>query len=112
MRAGKLNRRITLTAPLSVRQPSGHVVQQWNPVATVFAAIEETGGREPLRDGVMDARVDARVTIRWRQGVTAEMRLSIGAVMYLIHAVYDPDQRRQQLVLLTERVDGANLGSP
>lgn len=71
-------------------------------VATVWGSIEPLRGDERLRAMRLEARVTHRVVIRFRTGVTGDMRLVLGARVFNIRAVLDPGERHRALELLCE----------
>ena len=101
-RIGRLRHRVLLQAPAGAADGGGGTVAAWSDVATVWAAIAPLTGRERVQAEQVAARASHRVTIRWRAGVTAAMRLSMGARAFAIRAVLDPDGRRRWLELACE----------
>lgn len=101
--AGKLRHRVTIQKPVETQDDeSGAVDVVWHDVATVWAAIEPLSAREFIAAQAEDSRISARVTIRYRQDVTAKMRLFHAAkgVYYDIHGVLaDKDSGLEYLTL-------------
>ena len=84
LQAGKLNKRVRieyLTSPLDshgdpLRGEQGELLAQvWTPLATVWAAIEPLSAREFMQSASEQSQVVARIQIRYRDDVTAAMRL-------------------------------------
>lgn len=71
-------------------------------LATVWGRIEPLRGDERVRALRLEARVTHRIVIRFRSGVTSDMRLVFGARHFNIRAVLDPGERRRALELLCE----------
>ena len=71
-------------------------------VATVWGRIAPLRGRERLRAGQLDARHSHRITIRYRDDVTAAQRIRSGTRIFNIRAVTDRDERGRWLDLLCE----------
>jgi SPP1 family predicted phage head-tail adaptor len=61
-------------------------------------------GEERVRGGRPEQAVTHRITLRYRDGVTAAMRLSRGLRRFDIRAAGDPDGLRRDLVCLVEEV--------
>lgn len=59
-----------------IQDPStGQVARSWEEVATVWAAIEPLSAKEFIQSQAVQSQVSARITIRYRTGVDASMRL-------------------------------------
>ena len=104
----RLRQRITLEQPVQVRDAvSGAYVTTW----TAFASDEPAevvplSGKEFLQSQSLQAQVDTRATIRWRPGVTAQMRALHDGSIYAITAVLpDPSARRWLTLLLSRGVN-------
>lgn len=96
---GRLRRRVTLEAPADVVDEIGGLTRGWVAVATLWAQIETPRGDTRVAGDRLEQALARRVTLRWRDGVTAEMRLRYGARLFAIKAVRDPDERRMTLTL-------------
>ena len=97
--AGALRRRVTLLAPDDVADDIGGVARGWRVVATVWAQIETPRGATRLQGDRLEQALLRRVTLRWRDDVNGETRLRLGARMFVIRAVRDPDESRRRLEL-------------
>lgn len=82
------------------RTPSGASAATWSDLATVWMSIEPLRGRELFAAQEHFAEVTARIRIRYRDDVTAEMRVSHEGVIYAIGAVIDPELRHRELELM------------
>ncbi|MFN3482260.1 phage head closure protein [Rhabdaerophilum calidifontis] len=101
--AGGLRRhRIVVEAPAEIPDALGGARPGWAVLATLWARIEATGGREPVEAGRAEGRTETRITLRHRPGIDPRMRFRLGARIFLIRAVFDPDGRRRDLVCLCE----------
>ncbi len=99
LRAGQLDRRITLQRPVPTRDSYGAELVAWQDLATVWAKVEPMGGDEGFRADQPTARQVTRFTIRYRAGVAPAMRVLYGGETYDIDDVSEPE-RRVSLVLL------------
>lgn len=111
MQAGKLRHRVTLQefvigspAVNAIGEPAG----AWAEWATVYAAVEPMAGRELLAAQQISAETTGRIRIRYREGVTEEMRVVFGSLIYDITGILDPEERHIELVLYTKQ--GVNDG--
>ena len=75
MEAGRLNKRITIQRQEKVRKPSGQVVGEWKSVCTVWAEVNCTDSKAVDSNGAIQHEGLYRFYIRWRRGITAEMRV-------------------------------------
>ncbi len=80
----------------------GQSVGEWATVATVWASVRHTSGLEAIRAGAPVSTVRASVRIRWREGVTAAMRLRVAGQAFDIKAVLPDLARREFLDLVCE----------
>lgn len=103
-RAGRLSRRVTLEAPVDAPDDIGGAARGWSAVATVWAEIETPRGALRLAADRAEPVSLHRVTLRWRDGVCAQMRLRFGARLFAIVCVRDPDESRRRLVLECEEI--------
>lgn len=100
--AGRLRHRITIERPDRQRDPlTGEWIAVWTPVwESVPAAIEPLSAREFIAAQAVQSEVTARIVIRYREGVTAAMRIVHNGQIYNIHGVLpDPDSGRSYLTL-------------
>ncbi len=104
--AGQLRHRLVLQA----RNPAGdggggQVGDPWAApvtVATVWGDIMPLSGSERLRAMKLESRVTHRIAIRFRLGLTGDMRFVFGARTFNIRAVVDVGERHRMLELLCE----------
>jgi SPP1 family predicted phage head-tail adaptor len=99
---GAMRRRLALQAPVEVPDLAGGVARSWADVATLWAAVEPLASAPVVLGDAPTSRTTHRVTLRWRSGVAAGMRLAEGARIFSIRTAFDPDERRRRLVLLVE----------
>ncbi len=104
--AGTLRHRLVLQA----RTPSadgggGDLGDPWaSPVtvATLWGNLQPLNGDERLRAMKLESHVTHRIAVRYRAGVTTDMRIVFGARTFNIRAVIDVGERRRRLELLCE----------
>ena len=75
MEAGRLNKRITIQRREKTRNPSGQTVGEWKDVCTVWAEVNCTDSKVVDANGAIQHEGLYRFYIRWRPGITAEMRV-------------------------------------
>jgi len=82
----------------------GGVIRTYAAGPQVWGAIELLRGDERVRADRSEQAVTHRVTLRYRDGVTAAMRLVRGLRRFAIRSAADPDGRRRELVCLVEEI--------
>lgn len=84
-----LDRRITIEARTTAPSATGHPVETWTVLETVWAAKEDLGGTEGYRSQQIAAVASTRFTIRWRGDVTPENRVKWNGRTYEIAQVLE-----------------------
>lgn len=100
---GDLKHRVTIEAPARTGDGGGGFAEDWQPLddtPDVYAAIEQLSGSERLSLSQLGAVVTHRVKIRYRDDVTAKMRLVKGTAVYKIISVTDVSGAQRDLELL------------
>jgi SPP1 family predicted phage head-tail adaptor len=117
LRAGALNRRITLQSRSTGQDTSGGQLLTWTDVATVWAQVEPLNGRELLAAQAVQSSVSHQITIRYQiqfadPKVMAKMRAKLvkdSVTRYFnIHAARDEGELRQVIIMDAE--EGLNAG--
>ncbi|QRX82248.1 phage head closure protein [Glaciimonas sp. PAMC28666] len=101
MLAGRLTRRITLQSPPTGQDESGNPLTGWTDIATVWASIVDLSGREYIAAAAVQNAVQTKITIRYRQGIVASMRVVHGENIYNVEAILG--QGRKALLLMCSR---------
>ncbi|WP_110685079.1 phage head closure protein [Salinicola aestuarinus] len=110
MQAGKLRHRVQLQKKDQRQDPySGEMLDDWQTTATVWASVEPLSVREFIAAGAERAAVTTRIVIRYRAGVTAQMRIVHRDRIYNIQGV-QPDPRSGREYLTLPCVEGVNDG--
>jgi len=102
--ASRLNKRITiLRKPLPEDQDdSGQPLDDWIPVATVWAAIEPLRGREFFAAQAVNAEVTTRIRIRYRSDVDRKMIARHKDAEFEILYTINPEFRNVELQLMSK----------
>jgi SPP1 family predicted phage head-tail adaptor len=101
--AGKLRHRVTIEAPSEGQDAYGEPASTWTPVTQVWASREDLTGREAYAAQQVRAEVTTRFGMRFRDGITAKMRLLSDGIAYNVASVADPDGRKRTLVVMAAR---------
>lgn len=111
--AGKLRHRIQLQAKVETRNAqSGARAWTWSTIAngTVWAAIEPVSVSDFTAAAAIQSKVVARIIIRHRADVNAQMRVLHGSKIYNIEGVLpDKDSMLEYITLACS--EGVNQGA-
>lgn len=110
MQAGKLRHRVTLQRYEETRDDMGAVIETWVDVATVWAAVEPLSVREFISAQAGQSEISARITIRYRPGIDATMRVLHRDQIYNIKGPPLPDPRSGREYLTLAVAAGVNDG--
>ena len=103
MNAGEMNRRIIFQQNEGTRNELNEIIPNWVEHKTVWANVQETGGREIYQAQKVNAETTAVFKIRWRR-INTKMRIIHDNRTVEILFVADPDGRRDQLNIATKEV--------
>lgn len=107
MRAGQLDRRITIETPTGTQDTFGEFTETWATFATEWAQYEPLKGREQLDAMQVNADLQARFRIRYRSDITTKMRIvNDDSLTYGIEAITQIG-RREGLEILARVATGA-----
>jgi SPP1 family predicted phage head-tail adaptor len=101
---GARGRRFVLELPLESPDGFGGIIRTYQPGPQLWGAIEMLDQSERVAADRPEAVATHRVTLAFRDGITAAMRLSCGPRRFRIKAASDPDGRRRDLVCLVEEI--------
>jgi SPP1 family predicted phage head-tail adaptor len=99
MRAGRLDRRVTIQSRTLTRNDYGEQIETWADDDTVWGERFDLRGREFFTARQVSADVTTRFRLRYRTGLTVLHRLVCEDVTYDIHQVSEIG-RRQGLEIL------------
>lgn len=101
MRAGDLRHLVTLQSSVKVQNPTtGSITESWESAGEVYASIAPLSAREFIAAQAVQSKVSTRITIRYRSGVTATMRVVYAERTYRIEGVLpDVKSGREWLTL-------------
>lgn len=102
MRAGELDRRITIASFTESQNAYGEPVKTWNTLATVWANVKPASGREFFNSNQRVAEVDTIFKIRYRDDVTPQMRVLYNGSIYDIKSILEIGGREEGLQILAQ----------
>lgn len=104
MRAGALDQRIVIERLVEGYDELGQPINDWLPIVTTWAAVEPLVGREYIAAGALLSEVTARISLRYRPGITAADRVIHDGKVYGITSVADVHSSRRELHLMCKAV--------
>jgi SPP1 family predicted phage head-tail adaptor len=107
VRAGDLNRRITLQQPVEATDAEGAITVTYTTLRTVWAAIDALTGNEVFLAGQIEAMRPVTITIRYQSDVSPRLRIAYGSRVFQIRSVRDVEEKHRELELLCEELDVA-----
>lgn len=105
MNASDLSTRIEVLRRERTTDESGATVHQWQAHWKLWANVRHTSGAEYIRSGLTAASIKASVRIRFKAGITPDMRVRAGGRLYRIEAVLPDLQRHEYIDLICESLD-------
>lgn len=105
LRAGVLNKRVTLQTVGTSADGRGGVSETWSDTVTLWAHVEELSGSETFEAQQIASNLTHRVTLRYRTSVTPQQRLKYGTRILKIQSIRNPDQRNEMLELFCSEED-------
>lgn len=105
MRAGELDRRITIERAVVTTDPFGGEQRAWAPLHTVWAQALPISDGERWRAGEVAAQVTHRFRIRWGAGVEPTDRIRYDGKVYEIVGVKEIGRRVGQEITAAARAD-------
>ena len=98
MRAGKLRHRLIIESPQRASDGAGGAVVTWTQVASIWAHVTPVSARELRSAGQRAEKLTHRITLRYRSGINATMRLVGEGRVFNIDAIINEDERDHWLV--------------
>ncbi len=99
---GEFRHRLNMQAADEIEDGAGGVTRTWEPLGDVWAAIEPLSLDDAVVSDKRLGQLTHRVTLRYRADITLAHRFVLGARVFCIRAVRDPDERGRLLECLVE----------
>jgi SPP1 family predicted phage head-tail adaptor len=99
MNPGKLNKRILLQRCVETEDGFGGGATSWVDVAYAWASIEPLEGREYYQAQQINSAITHKVRIRYRDGITPDMRFVYNGRTFHIDSVVNEREERRFLVI-------------
>ena len=104
MRAGQMNKRVTLQIKSVTIDGLGTEVITWTDHATVWASVEPVTGREYYLAQQQATSISTKIGIRYRRGITGGWRVKYGNRIFDIQAPINVGEKNKELILLCEEL--------
>ncbi|WP_256846916.1 phage head closure protein [Paenibacillus sp. Pae108] len=101
---GKLRHKITIKHLQSVDDGAGGSVETWMTYASPFASVEPLSGRELFQAQQLQSEVTHKIRMRYRPGITPDMRVYFGTRVFLINSAINWQERNRELTLMCVEV--------
>lgn len=102
--AGELNKQIILQVKTGAQDAYGEPAGTLVDLATVWASIITTGGREFYAAQKLNAETTAVFKIRYRRGIRQDMKIKYGRRIFEIISIADPEEKHEELLLSCKEV--------
>jgi len=100
MKSGELRHYVTLERQTTTQNNIGEPIVTWIEFAPTYAKIEPLTGREYFSAKEKQNEVTTRITIRFVDGVTEDMRVNHNGRIYEIDAVLNVDERNERIQIM------------
>ena len=102
--AGTLRERIAIEAPVGSRTAMGVQQSEWQQVCRCLAAVELEGAGPESEGQTLSAMPKYRVTIRKRDGIAIDQRISWRGRVMMVRQMLDDPRARDRIVMRCEEV--------
>ena len=100
--AGTLNERIVIEAPVGSRTAMGVQHSEWQQVCNCLASVVLEGAGPESEGQTLSAMPKYRVTIRTRDGVAIDQRISWRGRVMMVRQMLDDPRARDRIVMRCE----------
>lgn len=101
---GKLDKRMILQAPSIARAADGSETITWTTLATIWAGITSSGGREFWQAKQTNSEISHLIAVRYRAKISPRYRLVYSGRTLEILSVVNPDEGMTELHLMCKEV--------
>jgi len=104
MKIGKLRHLINIEESRVSRDSFGGEVSEWIQFAEVWADVSPVSGREFTSFKQLNSEITTKITIRYLEGISTEMRILFRDRIFEIESVINPEERNISLILMCKEV--------
>lgn len=102
--AGTLRERVTIERPISVRNAMGLQEPGWERVCRCLASVTLDSVGPESEAQALSAMPRYRVTIRWREGIAIDQRVSWNGRSLMVRQLLDDPRARDRIAMRCEEV--------
>lgn len=108
MRAGMLDRLISIQAKSEVKNEDGDLVKDWREIAKPWARKVDMSGRELEAAMAIHVAISVRFLVRYREDVRSGMRIALAGEFYHVISTLDKRGERDELHIYCSKglIDG------
>lgn len=99
IRSGDLNTYVTFQESVTIEGDYG-TTEEWQDFVSCWGKLKSLMGRTYFEAKQANSEVEGTLEIRYRTDLKEDMRVNIDGQIYDIEAMYDPDQRKEELHVL------------
>ena len=99
-----LRSRLTLEAPVDVPDDTGGTSRSYLATGSFWGQISPAQGTDRFIGERMEESITHAIRLRFQPGLTAAMRLRLGARVFLIHGVEDIDEHHRFVLCQCEEI--------
>lgn len=100
MKAGRLNKRITIQTATEAQNTYGEPIKTWAEYVTAWASVEPLNGREYWSAKELNAEITIRFRMRYYDGVTPKMRVVYDSRNFDIESIINTNESNVELLLM------------
>jgi SPP1 family predicted phage head-tail adaptor len=101
---GMLNRKIQIQKNIDSPDGSGGLTRQWVTVFTCWAQVSDLGGSEPYEHMQNYPHQNYHITIRYRLGISANMRVLYRGKILNIRSIQDENEEHALISMTCEEL--------
>jgi head-tail adaptor len=102
--AGTLRERILVEQPISVRNAMGLQEPGWEEICRCLASIALESVGQQSEGQALSAMPKFRVTIRWREGIAIDQRISWNGRKLMVRQLLDDPRTKDRITMRCEEV--------
>lgn len=102
--AGTLRERILIEQPVSVRNAMGLQEPDWEEICRCLASIALESVGQQSEGQALSAMPKFRVTIRWREGIAIDQRISWNGRKLMVRQLLDDPRTKDRITMRCEEV--------
>ena len=105
MNPAKFRNKVTFQKQERTQDAEGNWTTQWVDKFTTWASIKGLRGREYIEAGASAVKISTRIYIRYRKGVTNDMRIKYGDRIFDIVSANNLEERNVEIEILANEVN-------